>query len=81
ILKQTKNLNLDICEFEETEARRKSQNPKRVSFADTFQVKEYPTGNIYDIPGRHELEASKNSSSSQVGLCLEAEKDNIGAVS
>ncbi|CAL1292681.1 unnamed protein product [Larinioides sclopetarius] len=81
ILKQTKNLNFDICEFEETEVRRKSQNPKRVSFADTFQVKEYPTGNIYDIPGRHELEASKNSSSSQIGLCLEAGQDNIGAVS
>ncbi|XP_055931230.1 uncharacterized protein LOC129961713 [Argiope bruennichi] len=77
ILKQTKNLNLDICELEETEIRRKSQNPKRVSFADTFQVKEYPTGNIYDIPGRHELDASKNSSN-QIDSCFETEKQNMG---
>ncbi|GIX73809.1 uncharacterized protein CEXT_288311 [Caerostris extrusa] len=70
ILKQTKTLNLDICEsmpeFDETEHRRRSQNIKRVSFADTFQVKELHTGNIYDIPGHHELTALQKKCSKKL---------------
>ncbi|GFQ89264.1 uncharacterized protein TNCT_93902 [Trichonephila clavata] len=78
ILKTAKSLNLDPCEFEDVEYKRKSQSSKRVSFADTFQVKELVTGNIYDIPGYHELEASKESHLSDQGSCfIEANKENI----
>nr|XP_042900937.1 uncharacterized protein LOC107438072 isoform X1 [Parasteatoda tepidariorum] len=64
ILKQAKIPNLDICDDEyDVRYGRKSQNLKRrVSFADTFQVKELNTGNIYDIPGRNAVESSKDSS-------------------
>ncbi|GFY44621.1 hypothetical protein TNIN_285301 [Trichonephila inaurata madagascariensis] len=117
ILKTAKSLNLDPCEFEDAEYKRKSQSGKRVSFADTFQVKWYRKYsisegnflhsvmfskdyfsqnhvflfiinkfnshlkiicNIYDIPGYHELEASKESHHNDQGSCfIEAEKENI----
>ncbi|GFT16258.1 uncharacterized protein NPIL_606671, partial [Nephila pilipes] len=82
ILKRARSSNPDIYEFEDIEFKRKSQSSKRVSFADTFQVKELVTGNIYDIPGRHELEASKESHTSVQESCfIEAEKENIPIVS
>ncbi|GFV67457.1 uncharacterized protein TNCV_4621381 [Trichonephila clavipes] len=44
----------------------------------TLEQSELVTGNIYDIPGYHELEASKESHLNDQGSCfIEAEKENI----
>ncbi|KAG8194824.1 hypothetical protein JTE90_017263 [Oedothorax gibbosus] len=75
ILKQTKKADIEMFENEETDYRRNRQSMKRVSFAETFQVKEIQTGNIYDIPGFNES-SQRSSHSVQISHLTESVTNN-----